>query len=170
MKTQLLTFILALNGFCGYAIAGHCQLTEVQRLVESSAGPQVDRLINRLTKQNISTSGLFFYRQEETEISQTRVDAADDRACFELAVAKANQMQGEESLRVELLPLRELNIEDRYIEAASTPVVRWKYNETGGWIAIPTSGGVTGNVITCNKVTDESFRGNRLYNQDCSRM
>lgn len=166
MKSQMLTILLALLTVSNHAFAT-CELTLMQRGNITQAQPQLDRFERTLSRANISTPILFKYRDFESEISTVRVSAENDRACFEQAVAKAAEMENA-TVHIEVTELEQLGVEERFIDAPSHPVVRWRFND--GWSIFFERGIVSDNAITCNRTTETSYRGERVYSADCKDM
>ena len=163
MKKQILSVLLILTGFTVQAFASEaCRLTVLQRVDSAAARRPLERFDETLRKMD-SNSSLFSYSYHETQISETIVEAESARACFDLAAAKAAEMQDGTS-NIEIEPLRDLLVEERFLVVPTHPIVRWRFSDA--WV-MNSMGSVSKFTISCNGATDESFRGNRLYKEDC---
>ncbi len=166
MKKQILAVILILSGFTSQAFAGEsCRLTVLQRVDATAVRRPLEHFQETLRKMNNSTS-LFSYATQETQASEIVVEVDSARACFDLAVSKAAEIQDSQS-SVEIEPLRDLLVEERFLAVPTHPIVRWRFSDT--W-SLPSMGAVSKFTNLCNGATDESFRGSRLYKEDCHRM
>lgn len=165
MKSQLLTFIMVLVTFSANAFAEKCELTLTQRVDSAAARRPLEKFGRTLEKMH-QNANLFSYFTHETEISTTYVDAESAHACYELAVAKAAENEDSVS-HIEILPLRDLNVEERFLDVPTHPIVRWGFADA--W-ALPSRGSVSKYTETCHGTSEDSFRGTRLYQENCSRM
>lgn len=166
MKSQLLTALFALLTFSGHAFAGRCDLTLVQRGEPAKSQPQLERFDRLLSKTTGTSNSISFtYRDFETEISNERLPADTDRACFELAVTKAGEMQ-DSSVHIEVTEMAAIGLEERFIDAPSHPAVRWRFID--GWEIVNPRGTVSKNAITCHHTTETSFHGERVYAENCA--
>ncbi len=166
MKKQILSVLLILAGFTSQTFAGQaCRVTVLQRVDSTAARRPLERFEERLRKMDNNTS-LFSYSTHETQVSEVVAEADSARACYDLALAKAAEMQDDQS-NVEIEPLRDLLVEERFLTVPTHPIVRWRFSDA--W-SLPSMGAVSKFTNSCNGVTDESFRGSRLYKEDCHRM
>ncbi len=166
MKSQIFTALFTFLTFSGHAFAAHCDLILLQRGVDAQAQPQLERIERKLSKANINAN-LFSYHNFEVEVSKVKIPADTDRACFELAVAKAGEME-DSTVHIEVTELSALGIEDRFIDASSHPVVRWRFVD--GWELFNPRGTVSKNALTCDRTSETSFQGERVYAENCQNM
>ena len=166
MKSQILTLILLVLTFSTHLFAAKCELTLIQRVDSAAASHPLEHFERTLEKMNSSTITLFSYSSHETEITTIKVDTESARACYEFALTKASEMEDGIS-HVEILPLRDLNVEERFLDVATHPIVRWGFDDA--WV-LPSRGSVSKYTEVCSGTTLESFRGTRLYSQNCRSM